>query len=443
MELDRTSERHEKALRAFIGENLSRVLKAPKACLKYPFIDPGSIYDGNLWDWDSFWAVYGSLAFLGADPAAKAALGARILEHAEGNVRNFLDHQLEDGYIPMMIEVSDKEEPYLNARHREGLVMNMHKPFLCQQVALIAGYRGEPPWAAPFRAGLERYLACYDRYYYRPECGLYVWADDIMIGMDNDPASFGRPRFSTANMFLNGFMVQELRAMSLLVEGLGDEAASALYEEKAAALAKSVQAECWDRRDRFFYSVDVDVKTRRFDWFHKGLSVFWKTLPIKIRAWTGFLPLAAGFATEDQAAALARHAQDPATFWAPFGITSLAMDEKMFDISATNNPSNWLGPIWIVANYVVFRGLLNYGFRDEATELCRRTLALLGNDLERTGTLHEYYDPQSGSPVMNGGFINWNILALNMVDELRGSPPMSSFCASSSIFVPGGTGRSS
>lgn len=43
---------------------------------------------------------------------------------------------------------------------------------------------------------------------------------------------------------------------------------------------------------------------------------------------------------------------------------------------------------------------------------------LLGSDLEKTGSLHEYYNPFTGEPVMNGGFINWNILVLNMVKEL-------------------------
>jgi putative isomerase len=425
--LDKKSEEYEASLRAYIGANLEGVLKAPKACLKYPFIDPGSIYDGNLWDWDSFWATYGALSFLESDPAAKAALGERVLEHAEGNVRNFLDHQLPDGYIPMMVEVSDKVEPYLNARHREGVVMNMHKPFLCQQVALISGAKGDWSWAASLRPGLERYFSCYDRTYLNANCGLYAWADDIMIGMDNDPATFGRPRFSTANMFLNGFMVMELRAMAAILSGLGDDPAAAAYEAKGRELAARIQAECWDPRDRFFYSVDVDIKTRQYDWFHKGLGVFWKTLPIKIRAWTGFLPLAAGFATEEQAASLLGHALDPATFCSPFGIASLAMDEKMFNVSATNNPSNWLGPIWIVTNYVVFRGLMNYGYREEAESLAAKTLALLGGDLERTGTIHEYYDPHTGLAVMNGGFINWNILALNMADELRGAPPMSRF----------------
>lgn len=99
----------------------------------------------------------------------------------------------------------------------------------------------------------------------------------------------------------------------------------------------------------------------------------------------------------------------------------------MYDLSATNNPSNWLGPIWIITNYVVFRGLMNYGYKEEAREVCQKTLELLGSDLEQTGTVHEYYVPESGKPVMNGGFINWNMLVLNMVDELKGKPSMDDF----------------
>ena len=54
----------------------------------------------------------------------------------------------------------------------------------------------------------------------------------------------------------------------------------------------------------------------------------------------------------------------------------------------------------------------------------KRTMSLLGEDLEKTGSLHEYYNPFNGEPIMNGGFINWNILALNMADELEGKKPM-------------------
>ncbi|UUZ94737.1 glycoside hydrolase family 37 [Paenibacillus sp. P25] len=409
------------SLRSYIRGQVHVILKEPAHYLKHPFVDPGSIYDGNLWDWDSFWAVYALLNL--AETQEEHEL---YLRHAKGNIHNFMDHQLEDGYIPMMIAKGDSPEPYLIEKHKQGEILNMHKPFLCQQIALIGGVCGDFEWMRGYADALEAYFACYDRHYYHASTGLYVWADDVMIGMDNDPATFGRPRFSTANTFLNAFMVSELLAMEVIAGKLGDKNRAAYYHAKAEALGEAIRTECWDPRDRFFYSVDVDIRTRPYDWFHKGLGVFWKSAPIKIRAWSGFIPLWSGAADADQAAFLARvHAVDRNTFSDPFGIRSLARDEKMYDISATNNPSNWLGPIWIVVNYVVFRGLMNYGYREEAGTIHRQTLELLGSDLEKTGTLHEYYDPDTGRPVMNGGFLNWNLLVLNMVDEWSGKEPLS------------------
>lgn len=414
--MEKQFEEYADLLRNYMKEHVTDLLKEPRSFIHYPFIDPGSVYDGNVWDWDTYWSAYG---LLGMMDAFEPAIQEKILIHARGNVQNFLDHQLDDGYIPMMIEVKDWPEPYLNMRHKEGVLMNMHKPFLCGQICLISDYTGDYGWIFGALDGLRSYFACYDANYYFENCGLYVWCDDIMIGMDNDPASFGRPKFSTANIFLNSFMVHELSSMARILEKLELPEEAAGYRKKAENLSNAILEECWDKRDQFFYSADVDIKTRKYDWFHEGLGVFWKTLPIKIRVWSGFIPLWAGFATKEQAASLARHWKDESTFHSPFGITTLAKDEKMFDLSATNNPSNWLGPIWLVANYVVFRGLLNYGYRDEAEEICKGSLKLLGEDLKKTGCLHEYYNPFDGSPVMNGGFINWNILALNMKKELE------------------------
>ena len=402
-------------LEQYVQEHVRTLLKQPRSFIHYPFIDPGSVYDGNVWDWDTFWSVYGLFSVSELFPEE---LNRQILLHAEGNVRNFIDHQQPDGYIPMMIEVAQWPEPYLVMKHKEGVRMNMHKPFLASQIALISRRRGDWEWARDFVAPLERYFTYY-RTYFCERCGLYVWHDDIMIGMDNDPASFGRPQDSTANIFLNSFMVMELQAMADLMEALG--LSGEQYLKHRAALIDAVQRECWDPRDQFFYSVDVDIRTRKYDWFHQGLGVFWKTLPIKVRVWSGFLPMLAGFATREQAAALARHAFDEATFASPWGVCTLAKDERMFDLSVTNNPSNWLGPIWLVANYCVFKGLLRYGFRAEAERLAQGSLRLLADDLRKSGSIHEYYNPLTGEPVMNGGFINWNILALTMVRELESS----------------------
>lgn len=404
-------------IETYIRNNIDVCLKEPHSFIHYPYIDPGSVYDGNVWDWDTYWSVYGMLSLSRRinDPE----MTEKIVRHAKGNVQNFFDHQLEDGYIPMMIEVAGWPEPYLNMKHKEGIKMNMHKPFLCTQICCISDFTEDYSWAAGYKGQLELYFKHYRENYYHPNCGLYVWQDDIMIGMDNDPASFGRPKDSTANIYLNSFMVQELQSYSKYLQKTGaPEEKITENNERISALIQAIQDECYDRRDRFFYSVDVDIKTRKFDWFHQGLGVFWKTLPIKIRVWSGFLPMALGFATPEQAKELVRHIQDEETFCSPYGIVSLAKDEKMFDLSVTNNPSNWLGPIWVIANYLVFEGLLRYGYTEEAKEICKKTLVLLGSDIEKTGALHEYYDPFDGHPIMNGGFINWNILVLNMVEEV-------------------------
>lgn len=416
---------YETLIRSYILQNAAKTMKPADDLFPYPFVDPGSVYDGNLWDWDSFWAVYALLCLCKGNGDS---FRNKVLEHAQGNVRNFFAFQLSDGYIPMMIEKNaDDPEPYLIKKHRQGALLNMCKPFLCQQIALISGFTGDFEWVREFLKKIELYFESYNKYYYNANCGLYVWADDVMIGVDNDPASFGRPRFSTANIYLNSFLVMELRAGGKIARNLGNADLAEMLEKRAETLISHIQAECWDKRDKIFYSVDTDIHTRAYDWFHKGLGVFWKTLPIKIRVWSCFLPMLAGFATKEQAAELVRHLTDPKTFASPNGIVSLSMDEKMYNLEPSNNPSNWLGPIWLVVQYILFRSLKNYGYHEEAERLCNQTIDLLGRDLEKTGTMHEFYHPQTGEPILNGGFLNWNMLAINMIDESNGAAPMLDF----------------
>ena len=76
---------------------------------------------------------------------------------------------------------------------------------------------------------------------------------------------------------------------------------------------------------------------------------------------------------------------------------------------------------------LVFKGLLHYGYTEEARELAEKTILLLGRDYERFGALHEYYLPDNGEPVLNKGFQNWNLLVLNMAAWLDGKETVSEF----------------
>jgi putative isomerase len=81
----------------------------------------------------------------------------------------------------------------------------------------------------------------------------------------------------------------------------------------------------------------------------------------------------------------------------------------------SSNPSNWLGPVWIISNYLVWQGLRRYGFTAEARDLADKTLQLLATDLAAGGTLNEYYHPDTGAAISHKGFLNWNLLAAEML----------------------------
>lgn len=66
------------------------------------------------------------------------------------------------------------------------------------------------------------------------------------------------------------------------------------------------------------------------------------------------------------------HFCDTTSFNAPAGIRTLSPLEKMYNVRASGNPSSWAGPIWINVNYLVFRGLLQYGYEKEAREVAEK-----------------------------------------------------------------------
>ena len=186
-------------------------------------------------------------------------------------------------------------------------------------------------------------------------------------------------------------------------------------------LKNAIQNECWDERDGFFYSADLNLKPiDKNEWLHSGAPRSWNSLPMRIGVWTGFLALWCGLATEEQAKRIVEeHLLNKKTFNAKYGIRSLSIAEKMYSVKPHGNPSEWLGPIWGNCNYMIFEGLLKYGYTEEAKELAIKTVILFGQDIDECGEMHEYYDPDTGYGVFNQGFQSWNLLSYNMAQWLK------------------------
>ena len=381
--------------------------------LLHPFLTPGSEqYADVLWDWDSWLSNIALRQILLEGGTAEDC--AEAWECEKGCVLNFLEvvrrRPQPDGWAPINIRREGCEVP------PDIYARNMHKPCLAQHAAfLVRQNKGDAEWLRDYAYALQCFVNNY-RNHHRHECGLYFWQDDAGIGVDNDPCTFGRPPRSSGSIFLNCLMYKELKALVYVLQRLNLDEVAGQYEADAADLARAVQTHCWDERDGFFYSVDLNLTpVHRGSWaLHAGQMRDWPCLIQRIGVWSGFLPLWAGLATPEQAARVAEHYRDPRTFGAAYGVRTLSKLEKMYNVRGSGNPSSWLGPIWGISNYLTFRGFVNYGLDEDALDLAEKTIRLFGRDLERFGALHEYYQPDNGEPILNRGFQNWNYLVLNM-----------------------------
>lgn len=391
----------------YVKSNYKKCFREPHGKFKYPCVVPGSSYSDQLWDWDS-WLTDIALA--------AAASGEDIAVYEQGCVLNFLDAADEEGRIPINI-IADRESIF---DLKPATEVNIHKPCLAQHALFVALKSENADWLKNKFSVLKKFVNWYKQNCYHSETGLYYWLNDFAIGVDNDPCVFYRPNKSTASIFLNCLMYGELVAMAELCKILQDDDEKK-YSDAAESLKQSIQSECWDERDGFFYSADILLKKVDPDeWLHSGCPRHWKSLPMRIGVWTGFLTMYYGIATQKQSEIMVKkHLRNSKEFNSKYGVRSLSKAEsRMYAINNSGNPSCWIGPIWGNANYLVCEGLLRYGFVSDATLLAKKTVELFGKDVEISGEFHEYYHPDTGEGVRNKGFQSWNLLSYNLADRI-------------------------
>ena len=409
--------RHAEALVRYFAANAPQLLRAPDGVLKHPSVAPalpGKAYSTNLWDWDTLWTSQGlfRLAALRHDDR----LRQQLCEHVSGSLLNFLEHASPGGQLPIMITADDPDP--LGATGKNPTSRNQAKPVFGQLGLLACDQRGDANWLKPHFDSILRFYDSWVRHN-SSSIGLLVWSDDVAIGDDNDPTTFGRPFFSSGNLLLNCLFYQDLLASAEIARRLGRLADHDRLTSQAQELAKRIQTFCWDPRDSYYYTVDVQCVDRRAELIptvRRGMDMSWRCLPMRIQMFTGFLPLWCGIAPQQNAQKLvsANYLADD-RLCARWGTRSLSDRETMYSLEFSSNPSNWLGPVWIIVNYFVWKALQRYGYKKEADALADKTILLLSRDLETNGSLNEYYHPDTGAALSHKGFMDWNLLVLEMI----------------------------
>jgi hypothetical protein len=172
------------------------------------------------------------------------------------------------------------------------------------------------------------------------------------------------------------FLLMSEEAIADMAEEFGKKDLAEKYRGIVARRIKAVQEKMWDPKTQFFYSLDRDSHAK-----------------IPVRTIQGFLTLACGAATREQAEALVRQLQDPKQWWATYPVPTVAMDDPKFGADAM-----WRGDMWPATTYLVACGLNRYGYHDVARQLAERMRQLIA----RHG-INERYNAMTGRPIGDPG----------------------------------------
>lgn len=374
------------------------VIKPTSGSIKYPYCIPGGFYE-QQWDWDGF--------FIASHLAARTPPQPQYLKYW---VLNVLGSTLPDGDVAACIS---PEGPRM--RHASLRL----KPFLAQGAELGARMLDDHGWIEEHYERIARIATRRETTHFIHDYGLYVWEDAMQSGADNNPAIGNEPTAAkaVAACDINAFSYREYLALARLAGRLGRHAEQAQYAAKAEALRQAMDQHLWDAKAESYWN--LHVVTRQW---------------CKRVSYSNFVPLWAGMVPPARAKTMIRrYLWNDEHMLTPYGLRSLSRQDPDYNNSNMIIPySNWQGPVWPIANYFYFVGLMNYGFQDNAAELVRRLTKLYLRDIGFCGSLHENYCAESGAPLapsaaqsehgLEGGFVGWNLLLQDMIEMLGGRP---------------------
>jgi putative isomerase len=326
---------------------------------------------GEFFDWDLYFEnVY--LSYYG------------VSQYDFTNLQVFLNRQQPDGFISRTLGIVYPKP------------QQMFKPFLAQLAVLGSQQTGSYEW---LRAGDYERLQKYVNRWFQYDSdhnGLPVWDSSDASGMDNQISRSGEiGSYFDEGVDLACYLVRELQAMAIISEKLGKTREQQGYLEHAKKLSKLINEVFWDDKDGFYY--DRNEKTGK---------------RIRVKSASAFFTLWAGVAPKDRARRLVReHLLNPKEFWLNYPVASYARTEPEFYEGTRHGECNWEGNTWIPMNYMIFHGLIRYGFNEAAKELADRTQQMA---LERNPVTREYYDSETGAGYGMNPFWGWSSLAYGM-----------------------------
>lgn len=328
-------------------------LYSPEGNIRRIWSTPDRLPHRNMWLWDSVFH----------------AIGHRHLdtELAENLILALFDVQQEDGFIPHMAkpeEISSVTQP----------------PVIAWGAWFVYQKSGNKEFLKNVLKNNKDFLLWCQRNRRKTEKELYSWHTNPELnnrcdesGMDNSP------RFDTNSdlyaIDFSCYMANETHFMQKIADELGDKDAADFFCQWHEKIKSEINSTLWCEEDGFYY--DYDIKNNRFN---------------KVQSVASFLPIFAGVCDKAQCEKLVSHLENPDEFGTEFPIPSISKKDESF------GSDMWRGPVWINYNYMISKGLTEYGFGDSSEKIKEKTLAVINEWYNRTGTVYEFYDSENRTP---------------------------------------------
>ena len=328
-------------------------LYSPEGKIRRIWSTPDRLPHRNMWLWDSVFHA-----------AGHRHLDTKV---AENLILALFDVQTNNGFIPHMAnpdEISGITQP----------------PVIAWGAYLIYEKSGNKEFLKTVLKNNKAFLLWCNKNRRKSEKELYSWHTNPELnnrcdesGMDNSP------RFDTeSDLFAIDFscyMANEARFMKKIADELGDEENSDFFDNWHKKIKSDINSILWCEEDGFYYDYDINNKCLR-----------------KVQSVSAFLPVFSGVCEEKQCSELVEHLENPDEFGTEFPVPSISKKDEHFGTDM------WRGPVWINYNYMILKGLEEYGYTHQANRIKEKTLSVINEWYERTGTIYEFYDSENRIP---------------------------------------------
>ncbi len=206
---------------------------------------------------------------------------------------------------------------------------------------------------------------------------VYEWKTDSFYTRFNTECNMvNSPRFDDGVLMdsvdLSCYVANEARCLSKIAKIIEKRSEAAYWDVMYSRVKKAVNIALFDVVDGFYYDNTL-------------VSSIYK----RVKTVSGFIPLFAGVCTNDIASVLVDKLSSPAEFNTRVSIPTVSKrDIKEQDM--------YRGPMWVEYNYLIARGLKEYGYNDKADEIIKKTVLTVKNEFERHGVIYECYSTDAG-----------------------------------------------